>query len=541
MPVEQVSVRPQRMQMAILSSEADIVIAGGAAGAGKTYALLLEPLRHAKVKDFDAVIFRRTMPEISNPGGMWDESEKLYPQWGATPRKSYHEWIFPAEDGTPGAKVRFAHMEHESTRLEWQGSQVPLICFDQLELFTAAQFWFMFSRLRSVSGVPPYLRGSCNPVVDDDPVGGWLHRFLQWWIDEKTGFPIPERAGVIRWFLRIGEALEWADTAEDLIERFPTPPGEEDRIPKSVTFIPGKLEDNPALTSADPNYRANLEAMPLVERERLLGGNWNVRPTAGKVFNREWFPIVEAPPAKARRVRAWDKGATPGSGDPSAGVKVSRDEDKVYYIEHAVTARMSSLERNKLIKHTASVDGTSVRIILEQEPGSGGKESAEISVRDLEGYRVTVDKVTGDKLTRAGPLSSAAENGNVRLVRGPWNQAFLDELHAFDGRDGGRDDQVDSASAAYNHLANSGGFEPFSWSFTKSTDRRDQGARVYDPRYGPDPVIVPRGYSERGDMKPDVAHVMNDDAHRSVCRQCSRDFLKYVASHDGKRPDGRLA
>jgi hypothetical protein len=289
-------IRPQAgAQERFLGSSADIAIYGGTAGAGKTYALLLEPLRHISNPNFGAVIFRREYPQIVNEGGLWDESEMLYNYIGARPRKTTSEWIFPHPTmrNTDGAKIKFAHMQYDGDRFAWNGSQIPLIGFDQAESFTEIQFFYMLSRNRSMCGVRPYIRCTCNPVPADDEVGGWLHRFISWWIDEETGYPQWHRSGVLRWFIRVGDEMVWADTREELVEQDPK------CQPKSVTFIPGKLEDNPALMEADPGYKANLMALPFVERERLLGGNWKVRPTAGNVFNRSWFNIVDCIPVEA--------------------------------------------------------------------------------------------------------------------------------------------------------------------------------------------------------------------------------------------------
>ena len=116
-----VEIRPQPgPQEAFLSSSADIVFYGGAAGGGKTWALLLEPLRHINNKDFAAVIFRRNSTQVRNPGGLWTESSELYPTLGATGSETVLEWRFPG-----GALVKFAHLEHEKTRLNWQGAQIP--------------------------------------------------------------------------------------------------------------------------------------------------------------------------------------------------------------------------------------------------------------------------------------------------------------------------------------------------------------------------------------------------------------------------------
>jgi hypothetical protein len=272
--VEDIHLRPQPgPQEHFLSSSADIAIYGGSAGGGKTYALMMEPLYHKDVPGFGAVIFRKSYKEITNQGGMWDEAAKLYAPQRAVPNRTDLYWQFPS-----GVKVKFAHLQHEGEVFAWHGAQVPLICFDELTSFSEHAFFYLLSRNRSVCGVKPYMRATCNPDAES-----WVACFLEWWIDPQTGYPIPERAGVWRWFVRVGDRLVWADRKEDLEGR---------GLPKSVTFIPASVYDNRILMAADPNYLANLLALPTVERERLLGGNWKVKPAAGKIFNRGWFETV---------------------------------------------------------------------------------------------------------------------------------------------------------------------------------------------------------------------------------------------------------
>ncbi len=444
--------RPQPgPQEAFLTTPVDIGIYGGAAGCGKTHALLTEGVRYQSIPEFRAVIFRRTSPEITNAGGLKDNSEAFYYKLGGDLNLTTLKWTFPS-----GARVELAHLQHDKDKQGFDGAQIPLVMFDQLESFTESMFWYMQSRNRDPSGkVRPYLRASCNPVPGDDPIGGWLRHLIDWWIGED-GLPIPERSGVVRWFYRGDDgAVVWADSAEELREENP------DCLPLSFTFIPGRLEDNPALTSKDPLYRAKLMNLPPYERARLLGGNWNAKPAAGKVFDRAKFVIVDAAPVEVEaRVRAWDKAATelkPGqkkgkSGDPdfSAGVRMSI-VGGIVYVEDDVRGRWKAHDRNQVMLQTARDDGMEVEIWVEQEPGSGGKESAELTVQQLAGYSIRTETVSGDKVTRAGPFAAQVQAGNVRLVSGPWNKAYLDVHHNFP--EGAHDDDVDASSLAYNKLA----------------------------------------------------------------------------------------
>ncbi len=443
MPSKTLTIRPQPgPQEQALASPADIVIFGGAAGGGKSWALLLEPLRHVENPQFSCVLFRRTYPQVTNPGGMWDESMKLYPLVGATPRQSDLAWKFPS-----GAVVRFAHLQHEASRLDWQGAQVTLLGFDELTHFTRDQFFYLLSRNRSLSGIKPYVRATCNPVPDDDPTGGWIHELVGWYIGDD-GYAITERSGVMRWFVNSNDTLHWADTYEALAERFP------ETTPKSFTFIKSSLYDNQILMREDPGYLANLQALPLVDRERLLGGNWKIKPAAGKVFNRGWFEVVDAAPAGGRTIRFWDLAATEktvAKPDPdyTAGVKMRRVGD-VYYVMDAIAVQESPGRVDTLIKNTAAQDGVEVTVRFEREGGASGVRDARNTVTMMAGYDVRAVSPQGDKVTRAKGLAAQAEAGNVKLVRGPWNDRYLRTLHAFP--DGAHDDEVDASSGAFNDL-----------------------------------------------------------------------------------------
>lgn len=301
-------------QSEFLQNSADICVFGGAAGGSKTFSLLLEATRNIHLPTYSAVLFRRTHPEIIQPGGMWPESMRIYPYLGGKPNGTELSWKFPS-----GAVIKFGHLQYAWDVRKWLGSQVALIGFDQLEVFEAEQFWYMLSRNRSMCGIRPYIRGTANPQP------GWLADLLAWWIDPATGYPIKERSGVLRWFVRIGDNLKWAENPDQLRNDHPG------SLPKSLTFIPAKLTDNKILMEADPGYMANLEALPLIERQRLKDGNWlisnaeNEWPSSyfDKVLFDEWPPDV----ASYLRVMALDpsKGSPDGTGDYSAWTMLAID------------------------------------------------------------------------------------------------------------------------------------------------------------------------------------------------------------------------
>lgn len=273
-------IRPQPgFQTEFLASTADIVIGGGAAGVGKTFAELMEPLYHTHVPGFNAIIFRRTSVQIRNPGGLWDKSLALYKNVGGICREQQMDWRFPS-----GALLKFSHLEHESNIYDHQGSEYCLIVFDELTHFTSKMFFYMLSRNRSMCGVKPYVRATCNPDPDS-----FVAELVEWWIDPETGFAIPERTGVHRYFTVDNDNMVWGDTKQEVMEQVPHLPLTEDMV-KSITFIPGDIYENKKLLDIDPKYIANLMALPEEEKIRLLGekgkgGNWKIRTDVLGLFD----------------------------------------------------------------------------------------------------------------------------------------------------------------------------------------------------------------------------------------------------------------
>lgn len=440
-------------QTRFLQSPADIVIYGGAAGGGKSWGMLLEALRNISVPRFRGVIFRRQRVDIKNSGGLWDAACEIYPLAGGFGTRHNLTWTWPGS-----AKVQFSHLENESDRFNWQGAEVAMIGFEELTQFSEKQFWYMLSRNRSTCGVRPYIRATCNP----DPKS-WVKRLIAWWLDPVTGDPIPDRDGVIRWMARVGDELQWADTREELVEKFG-----KDCEPKSFTFIHADVFDNPALLERDPGYLANLKMLPRVDRLRLFKGNWNVEETAGELFREEWFKIVPVAPAATRRVRTWDLAATePSSANPdpdwTAGGLISRADNGLFIIHEIVRFRETPGRVKERILNIASQDalrfGRNITIRIVHDPGQAGKHQVHDYATALAGYDVVFvkqNKQKGDKVTAAKPASSQAEHGNVVLVsdensQTKWVHDFIAECVNFPGGD--HDDMVDVFSDGINGLA----------------------------------------------------------------------------------------
>lgn len=213
-------------------------------------------------------------------------------------------------------------------------------------------------------------------------------------------------------------------------------------------YVDGLLDPRRLPVSALENAKAELG-------EYGYSGQFRQHPVplGGGMFKVDRIKLDVAPESLQMVVRYWDKAATPEGGAFTVGVKMGRErvsDGFRYWILDVVRGQWSSEDREQRIRNTAESDGRGVIVGIEQEPGSGGKESAESTVRRLAGFRVRVDKPTGDKTLRADPFSVQVNSGNVRMTGGPWNAAFINELEYFPFST--YKDQVDATSGAFNML-----------------------------------------------------------------------------------------
>jgi predicted phage terminase large subunit-like protein len=227
-----------------------------------------------------------------------------------------------------------------------------------------------------------------------------------------------------------------------------------------IVKLPAIAEENDPMgrTIGDPlcPARYDLEALTRIKTkgERSFQALYQQRPTPkeGLFFHVDKLSIDDAVPVEGQKARAWDKAATEGGGDWTVGVRMHRADDGIFYIEDVVRGQWNTATRDRTIRQTAECDGMEIKQIGEQEPGSGGKESAENFIKLLSGFPVTNVIATNAKEIRADPFSSQVNAGNVKLIRGAWNKSFIEELRAFPN--GQHDDQVDAASMAFNDLNN---------------------------------------------------------------------------------------
>lgn len=291
---------------------ADIVLYGGQAGGGKSFSLLYEHVKWIGIPGYTGVIVRKEFSQIFDAGGLWDEAKKIYPHFGGTPvegKKPFFKF-------RSGARVYFKHSQHaQKIDHYWQGLASPVIGIDEGTQFTKEEFLYIMSRNRSVTGINSYMRITCNP----DP-RSFFRKMIDWWIGED-GYIIPERCGVIRYFVHREDRFVFADTREELLEKF----GPKTK-PKSFTFIQGKLEDNKVLMESDPEYEASLENLTESQKHALRGGNWDELDNPDALFNHKNINAnrVERVDIEdmARIVVAVDPAGTTGTKSDATGIVV---------------------------------------------------------------------------------------------------------------------------------------------------------------------------------------------------------------------------
>jgi phage uncharacterized protein (putative large terminase), C-terminal domain len=370
---------------------------GGAAGGGKSDALLMAALQYVHIPGYAALLLRRTYSDLALPGAIMDRAQEWLQGTDARWHDKEKTWLFPS-----GASLSFGYLDGPRDHFRYQGSEFQFVGFDELTQFKESQYLYLHSRLRRLQGsdIPIRMRAASNP-------GDIGH--------------------------------EWVKA------RFIT---ESTKDPQSL-FVPATLDDNPHLDR--DTYIESLQKLDPITREQLLGGNWDVRPEGG-LFKRHWLELVDTAPSTMPLCRYWDKAATEDGGDWTAGALVGLHKGQVYVLD-VKRAQLRPAGVESLIKQTAQLDGHGVMIRMEQEPGSSGVDVIDHYARYvLAGYNFRGVKSTGSKVSRAAALSTAAEQGNLKIVIGNFTGALVDEMVLFP-TDGTHDDQVDAVVGAYNELA----------------------------------------------------------------------------------------
>ncbi len=394
--------KPTKKQAEFLVDLSPEVLFGGAMGGGKSDALFMAALMFVHIKDYSALILRKTYTDLSLPGALIDRSHSWLDSTDAKWNEQLHQWRFPS-----GATLTFGYLDTSNAKYRYQSSEFQYVGFDELTQFEREEdYTYLFTRLRKLksSNVPLRMRAATNPGGAGE---SWVYR--RFFKDQNA----------------------------------------------SRRFIPSRLEDNPYLDAN--SYEHSLSQLDPITRRQLREGIWNVK-VEGNLFKSDWFKFIELNevPRSGTVVRFWDLAATEfrKNNDPdyTAGVRV-RLCDGVFYIEDVIKVRKPPGEIERLIHETAKRDGHECIIAIEQEPGAAGKIIMnDLSRRILTGYIFYPVKISDPKLHFAKIFSAACYNGNVHVVNSSWTKDFVDECVAFPSP-GVHDDAVDAASKAIVFLS----------------------------------------------------------------------------------------
>jgi predicted phage terminase large subunit-like protein len=455
-----------RKQQMMLTSNADVTIVGGAAGSGKSYISILRHLRFIDDPYYRGNIIRKDATILSRQGGMFDECLIVFKAF--EPRVKYTKqpmvFTFPS-----GATVSLTHYNDDKASEQYRGLQLQGICYDELTEAKENHIFTLISRMRAVrSKYKEWFLGTCNPHVDS-----WLKDWVLWYLypegHELAGRPDPNKDGIIRYINNLGGKTVFTNTKDEmkaLVKDF-TGREPQDHEILSFTFVSANIYDNPPLLKNAPQYLSKLLAQPRVEQERLLHGNWFARQEASGRFKREWLgePLPEAKRTDIKsRVRCWDlAGSLPDEVNPNpdwtVGVLMSKDKHGVFYIEDVVRFRERVGQVIERIAQVALADQEefgNVQVYLPQEPAQAGISALKYNVSVLASYGIGARGIkvgSKSKTTRFEPFCASAEVGNIRIVKGEWNDVFFEELESFDGSRNRKDDIVDSTADSFSRLA----------------------------------------------------------------------------------------
>lgn len=391
---------------------------GGAAGGGKSIALLMAALQYFDVPGYNALLLRRTIRAAKLAESIIDLAEQwLAPFIG---RASY-QVKYNRQDHTftspEGATLTIGHVHYENDVYNYQGAGLHFIGVDELTQFSKWVYVYLFSRLRrkaTEKHIPLRMRGATNP-------GGVGHV----WVKER--------------FIR------------------PATP--------TRCFLPARLEDNPHLDAEA--YDESLNELDAVTKAQLRGGDWDIA-VKGEMFDRSAFEgrIIQhsALPALVRLVRYWDLAATEPSTsnkdpDYTAGALVGITAERVPYLIDIRYFRKGPSATEEEIMSTAEADyaewGHRVSWAMEQEGGASGKTTINtftklFAAKGFHSFKGVPS--TGSKAERARGLATVAGRKGLWLVDGLWCSFFLDCAVVFPTNVKAHDDPIDASAGAFNEL-----------------------------------------------------------------------------------------
>lgn len=355
---------PTPKQQAFLWLRNRDALYGGAAGGGKSDALIMAALQYVDVPGYNAILIRDTHSNMIKPEGLLDRAHSWLSGTDAVWDAAAKQYIFPL-----GATLGFGYMDGPRDHFNYQGPAYQFIGLDEAVGIRGSQAQYLFSRLRKLSpqGYIELLK-VLFPRITEDAIQGYLQLYNNIPLRRRCGSNPPHRDQ-----LSVGS---WVKA------RFIDPKTKS----KDTVFIPAKMDDNPFLQVEE--YRQSMQELDPITRRQLEDGDWDIT-VKGNLVDRAKFNIIPLPPQNiVKSVRFWDMAATAQSNenkDPdwSVGIKMGRTAANTVVIEHMIRFRKNPADAEATIVNTAKIDGKNTSIRMEQEGGSSGKTVIDYYMRKI--------------------------------------------------------------------------------------------------------------------------------------------------------------
>lgn len=439
-------------QFDFMWSDTDITVFGGAAGSGKSYVGICRFLRFIEEPEYIGYIIRKTASSLRT--GAFETAKKIFKAACPEVKVNQNEMSFRFPSG---CRIYMKGMDGQQGFDFFQGQEISGAMIDEATHLSAEEVSWILTRLRTNSSAKPTAWLTLNP----DP-NSFMLDWVEWYLHPKKtyitedngitfdigGRPDQEKNGTIRWFYVINGLYVWDTDRDRLVEKYKDSV-EEEQLPMSFRFIGATYKDNPMI---DRKYVSDLLNKSRIEKERLVMGNWLVRPEGSGLWSNDWckkiktFPHNEDPDDEiVKRVRCWDLAYTEpheGNLDPdyTVGVLMAQTKKGYYIVEHVVRAQLKVGKLYRYIADVALKDCDMYGVIpqiLPEDPASGKATFAFAREYLMSSGVPAVSKVSGsnqrNKVERFKNFAAASENGAVYIMESDWNDVYFTELEAFDG------------------------------------------------------------------------------------------------------------
>jgi predicted phage terminase large subunit-like protein len=431
-------------QEKIHNCKADIAIVGGAMGAGKSYALILEVMKHIGDPHFRCGIFRKNRANILCLGGLWEELLEVARSCKLRVKTNRHDLkiTFPS-----GAVVHFGHANHPNFKQYLKGTQYTAIFIDEGDEFDEEIFKFLMARLRSKAKIKPYMRITTNPTE------GWIKKMIKPYLNEEE-YPIASDCGKVKYLYFINNEPVLKDSKDDFIRDNGLSKDEIQYI-RTFTFIAGRVDENKKMLKNNPDYVANLKTLSEHEKDRYLYGWWGELPRDGMFKEQDFTYYTGFPDRSDRYIMTIDTALKSAAhNDYTVATCWAFKKNKLYLIDMLRGKWPYASMRDRIEDFIKTNDFVDTVYIEDIQTGAVLLDDLRSTIKDVR-FKSVHRQVRESKLKRA--QGALANLGHVKVFlpmdSDKIRKIFLKEICAFSGdMSHANDDIADTFFDAINIL-----------------------------------------------------------------------------------------